>query len=261
MLKKSLVIFVTLVLALSNANANENELNVVENNLRAANPVFANANVVVHRELSSMNMEGLYEASIDGQSLVVTKDGKRAVIGEVFDLQNMVNLTRVEKQKGQVILAQQEIAKLNEDDFVTYPAEGESIGQLYVFSDTTCGYCRKLHLEVADYQKAGIDVKYIPYPRSQLIDGEVAFEKLKQVMCADDKQTAMTKIKEGSDNNAFVKTSYEQSCIDSIRKGQLAGRNVGLQGTPFMYLSDASTQIIPGYQESSMVISLFNKAK
>ena len=233
----------------------------VEANLQVANARFANANIVIHRELSALGLPGLYEASLDGQGLVVTADGQTAIVGDVFSLSTMTNLTRLEKQKGQVVLAKQEIAKLDESDFVTYPANGKRIGQLYVFSDTTCGYCKKLHKEVEEYQQAGIEVKYIPYPRSALMDGEPAFERLKQVMCAEDKRIAMTEIKEGTDNGAYVKESYADSCVDSIRKGQLAGRKVGLQGTPLMYLVGADIQIIPGYQAAENVISLFTNTR
>ena len=239
--------------------AQQSDLQEVEKNLKTVNAQFADSAVVVMRELSSEKLPGLYEVTIDGQSLVVTKDGTRAVLGELFDLQKMINLTRIEKQKGQLVLVQQEIVKLTESDFVTYPAKGESIGQLYVFSDTTCGYCKKLHLEVADYQNAGIDVKYIPYPRSQLVDGQPAFENMKQVMCAKDKTDAMTKIKAGTDNGQFVQTTYDAECVESIRKGQAAGRKVGLEGTPFMYLTKGAIQIIPGYQPSENIIPLFTK--
>lgn len=259
MIKKFLVVFFTLGCISGGLLAQEDNLKVVELNLKKANPNFASATVVVIRELSSENLPGLYEASIDGQSLVVTKDGTRAIVGEVYDLQNMVNLTRIEKQKGQIGLVQNEIAKLNEEDFVIYSASSPKIGELYIFSDTTCGYCKKLHKEIGDYQAAGIEVKYIPYPRSALVDGELAFENLKQVMCADDKPMAMTKIKAGTDNGEFVKDNYAEACVESVRKGQMAGRMVGLEGTPFMYLSEGDMRIIPGYQPSNRIIALFEK--
>jgi thiol:disulfide interchange protein DsbC len=241
------------------ACAQQSDLEQVENNLRNANVQFGSAKIVVVRELSNQKFPGLYEVNVDGQSLVVSKDGTRAIVGDVFDLQKMINLTRVEKQKEQVVIVEQEIAKLDENDFVTYPAKGKSIGQLYVFSDTTCGYCKKLHLEVNDYQNAGIDVKYIPYPRSELVDGQLAFENMKQVMCAKDKAAAMTKIKAGTDKGEFVKQSYAVECIGSIKKGKMAGRNVGLEGTPFMYLTKGQIRIVPGYQPSENIISLFTK--
>jgi thiol:disulfide interchange protein DsbC len=259
MIKINFLVIAAISCFASITNAQQSELEQVEKNLRSVNTQFGRASIVVVRELSDVKFPGLYEATVDGQSLVVSKDGTMAIVGDVFDLQNMVNLTRVEKQKGQADTIEQEIATLSDNDLVIYPAKGKSIGQLYVFSDTTCGYCKKLHLEVEDYQNAGIDVKYIPYPRSQLVDGEPAFENMKQVMCAKDKLDAMTKIKAGTDNGEFVKESYAEECVQSIRKGQVAGRNVGLEGTPFMYLTKGDTRIIPGYQSSKIIISLFTK--
>jgi thiol:disulfide interchange protein DsbC len=259
MIKIKLVVIAAISCFASITNAQQSELQQVESNLRSVNTQFGKARIVVVRELSDVKFPGLYEATVDGQSLVVSKDGTMAIVGDVFDLQNMVNLTRIAKQKGQADAVEQEIAKLSDNDLVIYPAKGKSIGQLYVFSDTTCGYCKKLHLEVEDYQNAGIDVKYIPYPRSQLVDGEPAFENMKQVMCAKNKANAMTKIKAGTDNGKFIKESYPEECVESIRKGRAAGRNVGLEGTPFMYLSKGDTRVIPGYQSSRIIISLFNQ--
>jgi len=39
----------------------------------------------------------------------------------------------------------------------------------------------------------------------------------------------------------------------------MAGGNVELEGTPFMYLSKGAIQIIPGYQPSKNIIALFTK--
>jgi thiol:disulfide interchange protein DsbC len=259
MIKRSFLVLVVMATFTNFACAQQSDLEQVENNLRNANAQFGSAKIVVMRELSDEKFPGLYEVNVDGQSLVVSKDGTRAIVGDVFDLQKMINLTRIEKQKGQVVIVEQEIAKLDENDFVIYPAKGKSIGQLYVFSDTTCGYCKKLHLEVQNYQNAGIDVKYIPYPRSELVDGQLAFENMKQVMCAKDKAAAMTKIKAGTDDGEFVQESYAQECVDSVMKGKVAGQNVGLEGTPFMYLSKGDIQIIPGYQPSENIIPLFIK--
>lgn len=253
------MVLATLTCFATSVSGQQSELQQVESNLRNVNTQFATANVLVIRELTSEQLPGLYEVTIDGQSLIVNKAGTRAIAGEVYDLQNMLNLTKAEKQKGQLVVVKQEIAKLNKQDFVTYPATDETIGKMYVFTDTTCGYCKKLHKEIKDYQTAGIEVNYIPYPRSQLLDGNVPYEKMKQVMCAKDKLDAMTKIKAGTDNDEFVKDSYNSACIESVKRGQLAGINVGLEGTPFIYLSDAKVQIIAGYQPSSAIINLFQK--
>ncbi|MFQ3249742.1 DsbC family protein [Glaciecola sp.] len=254
---KRVLFLLTLAFFATHLSAQQDDLKVVENNIKQANDKLANANIVVVRELSEHQLPGLYEVRLDGRTLVVTKDGTKAIIGEVFDLQKMINLTRVEQQKSQVVLVEKELTKMTKNDFVTYPAKGETVGKLYVFSDTTCGYCKKMHLEVENYQNAGIEVNYIPYPRNRLVDGDPAFERMKQVMCASNRTEAMTRIKAGTDNDDYVKNSYDPSCVETVLKGRAAGERIGLEGTPFMYLSKGEMQIIPGYQPSSAVISFF----
>ena len=35
-----------------------------------------------------------------------------------------------------------------------------------VFTDIDCGYCRRLHSQIAEYNRLGIRVRYLFYPRS-----------------------------------------------------------------------------------------------
>ena len=201
-------------------------------------------------------LPGLLQVQTNRGLFYTSKDGKYFIAGRMFDIDaGMVNMT--EKALANIRI---DGVKEFKDSMIVFPAENEKY-KITVFTDTTCGYCKKLHKEVEEYQQAGIEVKYIPYPRSALMDGEPAFGRLKQVMCAEDKRVAMTEIKEGTDNGAYVKESYADSCVDSIRKGQLAGRKVGLQGTPLMYLVGADIQIIPGYQAAENVISLFTNSR
>lgn len=37
-----------------------------------------------------------------------------------------------------------------------------------VFTDITCGYCRKLHEQMKDYNALGITVRYLAFPRQGL---------------------------------------------------------------------------------------------
>ena len=51
-----------------------------------------------------------------------------------------------------------------------------------VFTDIECGYCRKLHTQIADYNKPGIAVEYLFFPRMGL--GCESFNKMVSVWCA-----------------------------------------------------------------------------
>lgn len=221
------------------------------------NARFADATVEVMRKAPLEGFKDFYEVSIDGQVLIVHKNGTDAVIGEVFDLERMVNLTAEYKSANQSKVAKSEIAKLSEDNFITFSTKNNKIGTMYVFTDTTCGYCKKLDNEMEDYLAKGIDVKYIPYPRGGIKDGAVGYEESKMMMCAKDKQTAIAELKSGIAGDKYKKDVYDAKCVEYIAKGLAAGAKIGLSGTPFIYLSNGVS--IPGYQGADNIEKAFKK--
>ena len=42
----------------------------------------------------------------------------------------------------------------------------ETTHQLLVFTDVDCGYCRRLHQQMAEYHRLGIGLRYAVFPRS-----------------------------------------------------------------------------------------------
>ena len=71
-----------------------------------------------------------------------------------------------------------------------------------VFTDVDCGYCRKLHKEIDEYNQLGISIKYAAYPRSGL--GTQAFSKMVSAWCSDDPKDSLTKLK----NDKKVSSSF-----------------------------------------------------
>ena len=66
-----------------------------------------------------------------------------------------------------------EFKSLNEEYFV------------YVFTDVDCGFCKKFHSQISEYNNLGISVKYAAFPRSG-IDGET-YNKMVSVWCSEDR--------------------------------------------------------------------------
>ena len=145
----------------------------------------------------------------------------------------------------------------NIDDASKIIDEGvEKIGSMYVFTDPTCPYCQRVHEEISDYKSAGVEVNYIPYPRSG-VDGGRDYETLKKIVCADDPEQAMTDFKNGTAGNKYSSVGGDQKCHDIVAAGYQAGQEVGVTGTPFIYLSNGQT--IPGYNPSQAVIARFEQ--
>uniref|UniRef100_A0A1I8AFG5 Thioredoxin-like_fold domain-containing protein n=1 Tax=Steinernema glaseri TaxID=37863 RepID=A0A1I8AFG5_9BILA len=75
-----------------------------------------------------------------------------------------VNLT----EKAERVAIAKTINAIPASEMVVYPAKGETKSHITVFTDTTCPYCHKLHAEVPELNKRGIEVRYVAFPRQGL---------------------------------------------------------------------------------------------
>ncbi len=218
---------------------------------------FPASQITVRREVPLDEFKGFYEVSIAGQNLLVHESGKYAVIGDVFDFTQMANISQDFRNLAMAEKAKGVIAKLDESNFITFTPSTDKIGTLYAFTDPTCGYCRRMHNERDVLLSAGVEIKYIPYPRGGLQVGEETYEKSKQMMCSDTPQQAITELKNGVDGGKYVQQRYDSECVAKVREGYRAGGEIGISGTPFMYLSTGKA--VPGYIAPVAVIAEFKK--
>ena len=105
-----------------------------------------------------------------------------------------------------------------------------------VFTDIDCGYCRKLHAEMKEYNELGIGISYMFFPRAGL--KSESYDKAVNVWCAADQRNAMTMAKAGEAVDAKV-------CDNPITAHYNAGMAVGVTGTPALVLEDGT--LMPGY--------------
>jgi len=186
--------------------------------------------------------QGLFYASIDGNFLL---HGKMYGLGE-----NVSNLT--EESLAQVRI--DGMVKFS-DDMIVYPAKNEK-HVVTVFTDITCGYCRKMHEQIEDYNDKGITVRYLAYPRAGVKDRtggySQGFKDLRSIWCHEDPQQALTKAKNGSNVAARI-------CDKPIEDEFNFGRQVGVTGTPAIML--ANGMMVPGYQDPSKLFALLETAQ
>ena len=119
---------------------------------------------------------------------------------------------------------------------IVFPAVGEARGYIQVFTDVDCGYCRKLHNEMAQINELGIEVRYLAYPRAG-VDSDT-HDKMVSAWCAKDRQSAITQLKAG----ASVPT---KTCQNAISDHYGLGQQLGISGTPAIVLADG--RLLPGY--------------
>lgn len=183
------------------------------------------ANSPVPGLLQVFTDRGLFFASADGQYLIQ---------GEVFDLKNKAHVN----EQVMKPMRQQGIKQLT-SSAIEYKAKNEKF-VVTVFTDTDCGYCRKLHNEMQDYLNAGITVRYLAYPRGG--ENSQTFKTLESIWCSKDKQGAMNKAKAGNEVSVA-------KCENDVAAQYHLGQSFGINGTPAMILPDGS--LIPGYQPAS----------
>nr|GFD45373.1 thiol:disulfide interchange protein DsbC precursor, putative [Tanacetum cinerariifolium] len=114
----------------------------------------------------------------------------------------------------------------------------------------TCPYCHKLHGEVPELNKRGIEVRYVAFPRQGL--GSPGDEQLQAVWCSKDRRAAMDRMVDGKNIEA-------PKCANPVTKQFEIGQSIGVNGTPAIVLADG--QVIPGYQPAPQVAKLALSAK
>ena len=174
---------------------------------------------------------GLYEVIIGSRLVYMSEDGRYLIQGQIIDTQERENLTE-NRQSG---IRAKAMSKVNEDSMVIF-APVDYKHTVTVFTDIDCGYCRKLHREMADYNEAGIRIRYLFYPRAGV--GSHSYDKAVSVWCADDRNRAMTDAKAGRSIESKV-------CDNPVQEHMALGQQFGLSGTPTLVLDDG--EVVSGY--------------
>lgn len=189
---------------------------------------------------------GLYEVVLGGQVLYLSEDGRFAIQGDIMDLGSRDNLT--ENRRGEI--RGKAIDAIGENNMVIFAPEGPVRHTVTVFTDIDCGYCRKLHTQMDAYNKEGIKIRYLWFPREGI--GSESYNKAVSVWCAADRRDALTKAKRGE--NVERKT-----CDNPVQAEYELGQKLGVRGTPSMILE--SGEMIPGYVPPTQLAQMLAEHK
>jgi len=230
------------------ANSEEQKLQNIQAVLKAFMPRGTPDSV------AESTLPGLYEAVYGAQVIYISGDGRYVVEGDIYDLKNRVNLTENRRQGGRV----KAIDNIDKDSYIDFkPDQGEPKFTVTAFTDIDCGYCRKLHKEMKDYNKLGIEIRYASFPRSGI--NSPSFYKAENVWCAKDQQKAMTFAKAGAtlDQLKNLEKVKDKQCGDIIKRHYQTAREVGVTGTPTLVMSNG--QVIPGYVPASRLLDILKQ--
>nr|WP_256444233.1 DsbC family protein [Aestuariibacter sp. A3R04] len=190
--------------------------------------------------IANAPLDGMLEITAANQVFYMSEDANYMLFGHIYDLNaGMKDLTEV--ALGKVRL--DAIAPFK-DDAIEFKADDEQ-HVITVFTDYTCGYCKKLHREVDELNEAGITVRYLAWPRAGL--GTENYENMVSIWCSDDPKSALTKAKSISNP-----TFSGESCKNTVAEQFTAGRNLGVRGTPAIIFDNG--KMVPGYKPASVLI-------
>jgi len=183
-----------------------------------------------------------YEVQVEGGPLLyVSANGDHFFDGNLYEVKAGRFVSAVETRRRELF------AERSTSDMIIFKPAGETKAVMNVFTDVDCGYCRKLHAEMAELNAYGIEVRYLAYPRSGI--PSESYDKIATAWCAKNKKDTLTRLKNGGDVPISV-------CADNPVADHFAlGGKMGVSGTPSVVLMDGS--MIPGYQSAADFAKMF----
>ncbi|MDC0406178.1 thioredoxin fold domain-containing protein [Gammaproteobacteria bacterium] len=172
----------------------------------------------------------------DLQPIYVTQDGSFFIYGDIYkiNINSISNITEKSVAERRKLILQ----NIPTEELISFKSSNEQFSVI-VFTDVDCGYCRKLHNQIDEYNSLGISINYAAFPRSGL--GTSAFTKMVGAWCSDNPKDSITKLK----NNSTLDISFCEN--QPVSKQYIIGKKLGVDGTPAIFSMDG--EMFPGYIE------------
>ena len=183
-------------------------------------------------ELHATPVPGIWEFSRDGDIAYVSADGRYAFGGDLVELGSNINLTEQHRRE----LRSRELAAVPESDMLVFAPKDPKY-TVSVFTDVDCPYCRKLHAQIGEYNRLGIRVRYLLYPRNG--PNTPSWAKAEQVWCSSNRNESLTRAKQGQELK-------DKACTDTpLARFWALGQKFNIQGTPAIVMTDG--EMFTGY--------------
>jgi thiol:disulfide interchange protein DsbC len=183
-------------------------------------------------DLRTTPIAGIYEYRRGAELAYVTADGKYAFAGDLYQLSDNSNLSDTRRRELRRAL----VGAVPEANMVVFSPATPTY-TVTVFTDVDCTYCRALHKQIAEYNRLGIRVRYLSFPRSG--PNTESWTRAEQVWCAQDRKATLTRAKLGE-------ALTGKTCAPNpVAEEYALGKAIGLQGTPGIVTE--SGDLLPGY--------------
>lgn len=199
-------------------------------------------------DLRATPVPGVFELTHGTDISYVSEDAKYVFSGDLYRVSasgafpNLSEVRRREMRLGMV-------GAIPDSQMVVF-GPAKAAHTITVFTDVDCPWCQRMHSQIAAYNKLGIRVRYLFYPRSGP-DTE-SWYKADAVWCSADRNTALTDAKRGE-------PLPKKACPDSpVARDFQLGREIGVRGTPAVVLETG--ELIPGYLAPPQMLAHINKS-
>ena len=197
-------------------------------------------------QLRATPIANIYELSRGADVAYVTTDGKYAFSGDLIDMLQNKDLTAAHKRDVRA----KEIGTIPESEMLVFGPR-DARYTVTVFTDVDCAYCRQLHSQIADYNRMGIRVRYLFYPRTG--PNTSSWTKAEQVWCSDNRNDALTRAKMDQPLQA-------KPCANNpVARDYALGKEFALEGTPSILTPDGV--LIGGYLPPAELLEELKKTQ
>ncbi|MGH8248315.1 MAG: DsbC family protein [Gammaproteobacteria bacterium] len=193
--------------------------------------------------IAESSIPGLYEVMLGPDLVYVTADGRYLLDGDILDLREKLNISEERRATARIRV----LAEIPADEMIEFtPAHPDHT--VFVFTDISCGFCRRLHRDMPELNRLGIGVRYLAFPRAGL--QTPTFRDMESVWCASDRRKALTEAKLGL-------PVRQASCDNPVKRHFALGQAIGVTGTPGIYTEDGRR--LPGYLPPTEMLKVITR--
>ncbi|MGN6327941.1 MAG: disulfide isomerase DsbC N-terminal domain-containing protein [Rhodanobacter sp.] len=194
-------------------------------------------------------LPGFYQVIASGQLMYISTDGRYLLNGDLIDLAQKKNVSNAAWAR----FRKAELAKVPASQRIVF-APAHPKYTVTVFTDVNCGYCRALHEHIAAFNKAGIAVEYLAWPREGVasLSGRPTgtYSEMASIWCSADRKAAFTAAVTG-------KAPPAATCTNPVADQYDLGLKLGVSGTPTIVAPDGRT--VGGYVTPEQLLVALQK--
>lgn len=236
-----LSIFVLLTSMLSHLSLAGQEKQVTDTDFRKNLAIYFPG--LVPNSVRNTPVEGLYEVIVGARVYYFSKDARYLLDANIMDLKTGQNLTKPSlyaARKGS-------LDRVGEKNMLIFAPKKPKY-TISVFTDLDCVYCRKLHSQMKQYNKLGIAIRYLFFPRAGI--GSSSYKKAVSVWCSRDRKKAFTVAASGD-------VIPEKTCKNPVNQHLALVKQMALTGTPAIIFPDG--RLIQSYISPRELLKILNK--